>query len=66
MEFRHYYIAKELVKSGYHVTIITASYSHLFKNLPEVSDDFTLENIDGIDYLWIKVQNYGKERPSIP
>jgi glycosyltransferase involved in cell wall biosynthesis len=58
MEFRHYYLGKELVKRGYNVYIITASYSHLFYNKPEIKEDFTIENIDGINYLWIKVPEY--------
>lgn len=58
MEFRHYYLSQSLKNLGYHVTIITASYSHLFKKLPEVHQKLTLQNIDGIDYLWIKVPRY--------
>jgi len=58
MEFRHYYLGKELVKKGWNVTIITASYSHLFRNLPKVEESFKLENIDGINYLWVKVPPY--------
>jgi glycosyltransferase involved in cell wall biosynthesis len=58
MEFRHYYLGKELVKRGYNVYIITASYSHLFYNKPKVKDDFTIENIDGINYVWVKVPQY--------
>ncbi len=55
MEFRHYYIGKELVKLDNSVTIISSSYSHLFKNLPKKRR----ENIDGVDYLWLKTLNYG-------
>ena len=55
MEFRHYYLAKELVKAGYTTTIISASYSHLFQNFPKKK----MESIDGIEYLWIKIFNYG-------
>lgn len=32
MVFRHYYLAKEWVKKGYNVYIISATYSHYFKN----------------------------------
>jgi glycosyltransferase involved in cell wall biosynthesis len=56
MEFRHYYLGKELVKLGNKVTVVSSSYSHLFKNLPKKSK----ENIDGVDYLWIKSFNYGE------
>jgi len=55
MEFRHYYLGKELVKFGHKVTVISSSYSHLFKNLPKQ----TKENIDGTDFLWLKTFNYG-------
>ena len=55
MEFRHYYLGKELVKLGNKVTIISSSYSHLFKNLPNKKK----ENISGVDYLWLKTFNYG-------
>ena len=59
MEFRHYYLAKELIKLGHDVTIISASFSHLFKKLPEVKSKYTFEEIDGINYLWVKVNKYG-------
>jgi glycosyltransferase involved in cell wall biosynthesis len=55
MEFRHYYLGKELIKLGCSVHIISSNYSHLFNKLPEESK----ENIDGIDYLWLKTLNYG-------
>jgi len=56
MEFRHYYMGKELVKLGNSVTVISSSYSHLFKNLPK----HRRENIDGVDYLWLKMFDYGQ------
>ncbi len=59
MEFRHYYLGKELAGRGYNIFIITASYSHLFVKRPEVNDSFKLENIDGINYLWVRVPKYG-------
>ena len=58
MEFRNYYFAKEWVKKGYKVYIITASYMHLFKKLPNVKGSYTFEEIDGIDYIWVKVPHY--------
>ena len=56
MEFRHYYLGKELVKLGHKVTVVSSSYSHLFKNLPKEKK----ENIDGVDYLWLKTFDYGE------
>jgi len=58
MEFRNYYFAKEFVKLGFKVYIITASYMHLFKKLPKVEGSYTFEEIDGINYLWLKVPKY--------
>jgi len=58
MEFRNYYFAKEFVKLGFKVYIITASYMHLFKKLPNVEGSYNFEEIDGINYLWLKVPKY--------
>ena len=58
MEYRHYYLAKNLIEKGYKVTLISGSYSHLFSTLPKVEKSFTKENIDGIEYIWIKVPKY--------
>ncbi len=60
MEFRNYYFAKEFVKLGYKVYIVTASYMHLFKKLPEIEGNYTFEEIDGINYVWIKVPKYSE------
>ncbi|MCS7231814.1 MAG: glycosyltransferase family 4 protein [Elusimicrobiota bacterium] len=60
MEYRHYYLGREFVNLGHNVTIISASYSHLFRKAPRVKNIFTLENIDGINYLWVKVPKYDK------
>lgn len=59
MTFRHYYLAKELVKLGYKVTIFTSSFSHYkLKQHLEVKKTFTKENIDDIDFIWVKMPNY--------
>ncbi len=61
MTFRHYYLAKEFVKAGHSVTIITASYSHFLKKYPELQGKtYVTEEIDGIKYLWVKVIKYAK------
>jgi len=58
MEFRHYYLSKELAKLGYQVTIISATYSHLFVKFPPATKWFNFEIVDGIQYVWIKVPKY--------
>ena len=58
MEYRHYYLAKNLQKLGYKVTLVSGSYSHLFSTPPKVKKSFEKEAIDGIEYIWVKVPAY--------
>ena len=58
MEFRPYYLSREWVKMGHKVTIIAGDYSHLRKKNPSVINDFTAENIDGIEYVWVRTGDY--------
>jgi len=58
MEYRHYYLAKNLIALGYKVTLVSGSYSHLFSKLPKVQKSFIKETIDSIDYIWVKVPRY--------
>ena len=62
MVFRPYYFAKEFVELGHKVTIFSGSYTHIFSKLPEVKGFSTTENIDGIEYCWIKTPKYGKSQ----
>ncbi len=58
MNFRSYYLAKELLKQGENVTIFSGSFSHLFSKPPQVNSTFTKESIDGINYIWVKTPKY--------
>jgi len=58
MNFRSYYLAKELQKKGHDVTIFSGSFSHLFSKPPQVSSTFTKESLDGINYIWVKTPKY--------
>lgn len=58
MEFRPYYFAREWKKLGHRVRIIGASFSHLRKQNPEISRDFEIQTIDGVEYQWIKTRTY--------
>ena len=62
MVFRPYYFAKEFVELGHKVTIFSGSYTHIFSKLPEVKGFYSTENIDGIEYCWIKTPKYGKSQ----
>lgn len=54
MEFRPYYLAREWVRQGHRVTIVASSVSHLRQQNPAVSSPVTREQIDGVDYLWLR------------
>lgn len=58
MEFRPYYLAREWVKMGHRVRIIAGDFSHLRIRNPKVKKDFQRENIDGIEYYWVRTGDY--------
>ena len=58
MEFRPYYFAREWQKLGHRVRIVGASFSHLRKVNPEVSKDFEIQTIDGVEFQWIRTGRY--------
>lgn len=62
MVFRPYYLAKEFVRLGHKVTIFSGSYTHIYSKLPEVNGFSKCENIDGIEYCWIKTPSYSKSQ----
>ncbi|MBL4900942.1 MAG: glycosyltransferase family 4 protein [Colwellia sp.] len=55
---RTYFAAKELVKLGHKVTIASSSFSHKYSVLPVVKGVVTEENIDGVEYRWIRCTKY--------
>src|SRR5687768_11908263 len=58
MEFRPYYMAKKWKKAGHNVLIVSASFAHLRSVQPVVTKSHAKEVIDGVDYLWIKTNEY--------
>lgn len=58
MAYRPHYLAREWVKQGHRVTMVAASFSHLRMLQPQVEKDLQTEDIDGINYLWIKTPGY--------
>jgi glycosyltransferase involved in cell wall biosynthesis len=60
MEFRHYELGRALVALGHTVIVISGSYSHLFANAPATAATYTLEDLDGLRYCWVKVPAYGR------
>ena len=59
---RHYDFGKELVKRGYSVTIFASSFHYAqHKELKlEKEEKRKIENIDGINFVWIKTFPYQK------
>ncbi len=58
MEYRPYYMAKEWIKNGHNVTIIAATHSHIRTKNKKNAKKIVSENIDGINYIWIKTPKY--------
>ena len=59
MEYRCYYLAREWVRAGHHVTIVSASYSHVRRCQPSMSGSFTEEMVDGVRFVWCATPEYG-------
>lgn len=59
MEYRPYYLAREWVKAGHHVTIVAASESHVRAKQPKTHGRFSSEAVDGIEYIWCDTPPYG-------
>jgi len=57
---RHYDFAKELVKRGHKVTIIASSFHYSkLKDMREYEkEDYLIEDIDGIKFIWFKTPPY--------
>lgn len=58
MEFRPYYLAREWKKQDIKTTILAANYAHLRKKNPEVKKNLEVQEIDGVDFMFIKTINY--------
>ena len=58
MEYRPYYFAVEWIKNGHTVTIITSSFSHLRSAQPRCKTPVVIENVNGIQYIWLQTLKY--------
>jgi glycosyltransferase involved in cell wall biosynthesis len=58
MEYRHYELGRHLSAQGHSVVVISGSYSHLFAHPPNVDAAFTLEDVGGMTYCWVRVPRY--------
>ncbi|PLX10152.1 MAG: glycosyltransferase WbuB, partial [Marinilabiliales bacterium] len=60
--YRSYYLAKELVKKGHEVFIISSSHAHQFSEFPEVRNLVTFKKLSGINYCWVRTRLYPESR----
>lgn len=58
MEFRPFYLAREWVRAGHRVQIVAASFSHIRARQPEFEGATLDEQIEGIDYRWLRTPTY--------
>jgi glycosyltransferase involved in cell wall biosynthesis len=58
MVYGHYYLAREWVRLGHEVEIVSASFAHTRHRQPDCPGLSREERIDGIRYLWLKVPGY--------
>ena len=58
MEFRPYYFAREWTRAGHSVKIAASSESHVRSRRPPDRGILTREDIDGIEYLWLRTRSY--------
>lgn len=56
--FRQFFLAKEWVKKGYKVYIMASNFNHYIYNSPPNESIYNLENIEGVDFLWIRTKKY--------
>jgi len=58
MEYRHFFLARYLVSLGHRVSIVSSTYSHLFSSPPKTKGLVTYEEIDGVEFVWLKCPKY--------
>ena len=59
MNYRPYNLGRELSAQGVDVTIIGSPFSHQFFAQPKLHEgNYTIENIDGMRYCWIRTADY--------
>lgn len=58
MEYRHFYLAKELIKQGHQVVIVAASFTHLRGKNPHPEEPMEVYTEDGVEFLLLKTPPY--------
>ena len=55
---RHFYIAKELIKHGHEVFLVTANFTHLMHNPVDLKKNTFIKKINNINYIYLKTFKY--------
>ena len=55
---RWYNLGLALKKKNVEVVIITSSFFHKYYAIPEITSEYNSENIDGLEFKWIKTKRY--------
>lgn len=55
---RHYYFSKYFKENNIDVTIISATFNHLWRKLPPNKHKFNFEVNNGIKFCWVKTPKY--------
>jgi glycosyltransferase involved in cell wall biosynthesis len=55
---RHIFFAKEFIKAGYQVYIISSTYNHYIHTSPPEKNLFNMEEIEGVNMIWVKGFKY--------
>ena len=58
MNYRPYFFGREFMTAGHRVVVVSGAYSHQFVEAPRTTGRYTLEIIDGLQYVWVKVPRY--------
>ena len=58
MEYRPFYLAREWVKQGHSVTVVTATFSHLRIRQDRACKSRKEEFIEGVRYVWLRTPRY--------
>lgn len=56
---RLFILAKEFIKIGHNVTLITSDSNH-FSTYPNTDNIYNFENVEGVSLCWIKTKKYIK------
>lgn len=62
MNYRPYNLGRELLAIGVDVTVIGSPFSHQFFAQPKLDGLYTIEDVDGMRYCWIRTADYAESQ----